>query len=64
MQTADKVGSAIQTATTNLDFLKGLFAPENFWKLGFVVLGGIMVIIGGRLYFKQDVGSEQGVVNA
>lgn len=59
VQTADKAASAIQSAGTSLDFLKGLFASENIWRVGFVVLGGLMVIFGARLYFHQDTGSEQ-----
>ncbi|MBI3936915.1 MAG: hypothetical protein HY323_08055 [Betaproteobacteria bacterium] len=50
---------SLKNAATGLDFVKGLFATENLWRAGFVVLGSALIFFGARLYFTADAASEQ-----
>jgi Lysozyme like domain len=63
-QAVAAIGNAVQNATNPLEFFKAFLAPDNIWRASFAVLGGLMIFFGAKLYFHQDVGSEQGVVNA
>ena len=51
--------SPVKSVTDFLQLVANAFRSDNIWRVGFVALGLAGIWVGGRLYLKQDVGTEQ-----